>query len=187
MRLKRVLAAVMGVGLGSTVAAAQAYSTASRPFDFQAGVGYSSANANYEYVHNRIHGFAAYADFDFRAHLGIEAEFHNVSDKNTTVSQKTYEIGARSEFQFGRIDPYGKVMYGRGTQNFPANVATLSYNLFAAGAGVDFVAAKRVKLRVEYEYQDWLNAPGPGLSMKPQIITIGIAYHLPVGEPGRRR
>lgn len=168
------------------MAHAQANSTASRPFDFQIGAGYSSADANYEYVHNRINGFAAYMDFDFRPHLGLEAEFHDVSDKNTTVSQKTYEIGARSEWQFGRIDPYGKLMYGRGTQNFPANVATLSYNLFALGGGVDFVAAKRVKVRVEYEYQDWRNAPGPGLSMKPQVITIGIAYHLPPGSPGGR-
>jgi hypothetical protein len=183
----KTIAALLWVGMGAATAAAQAPSTASRPFDFQIGGGYSSANSNYEYVNNRINGLALYSDFDFKAHMGIEAEFHNVSDVNTAVYQRTYEIGARSEFQFWRLDSYAKLMYGRGTQGFPAHVAALSYNLFAAGGGIDFVAAKRVKIRVEYEYQDWLGAPGQGLSIKPQIVTIGIAYHLPSGSPGGRR
>jgi hypothetical protein len=179
------------LALTPVLAHSQDSSTASRAGDLQIGAGYSSANANYEYVHNRITGLYVYTDFDFREHYGVEASFHQLDDPNSAVYQRTYELGGRYVRHyyistFG-IHPYGKLQYGRGVLNFP-KYANLAYNLFSVAGGADFSVSRHINLRAEYEYQDWLNAPGSGLNIKPTIFSIGIAYHFDAGRvPDYRR
>ncbi len=161
----------------------QATSTASRAGDLQVGVGYSNANANYNYVTDRIRGVDIYADFDVRHHVGLELNFHQLNDPSSAVYQRTYEVGGRYVRHIGRLAPYAKGMYGRGVLNFPKNVANLAYNLLAAGAGVDLALRPRVNVRAEFEYQDWISAPGAGLQITPSLLTVGVAYHFGGGRP----
>lgn len=171
--------------LVSAHARAQAGYTASRAGDLQVGLGYSSANADYEYVHNRIAGLNFYADFDFKEHFGVEASFHQLDDPNSAVYQRSYEIGGRyvRHYSLARVpvNPYVKGMLGRGVLNFP-KYANLAYNIVSAGGGVDFAVRPHVNVRAEFEYQDWLSAPGAGLNITPSIISIGVAYHFDGGK-----
>jgi Outer membrane protein beta-barrel domain len=177
---------------------AQASSTASRALDIQIGGGFALVSPDSEPVHNK--GFGAYADVNFRAHYGIEGEFHFASDTlGTGQYEKTYEVGPRYFRTYGRFIPYIKLLYGRGVYNFtepycappagdpltepcPVNgpfvyqpVANLAYNMVAGGAGVDYELLKHVNLRADWEYQRWFHYEGSSLS--PSMFTVGGAYH----------
>jgi hypothetical protein len=177
--------------LGATpMLLAQASSTASRTLDIQIGGGYTTATPDIK--PNRFNGGAAYADVNFRAHFGVEGQFHFITDSSpggTGEYEKTYEIGARYFRTYRRFMPYAKVMYGRGvfnfTEQFQANppsgpttyvpVANLAYNMLAGGAGLDYQLLHHVNLRADWEYQRWFNFEGSSLS--PVLFTFGGAYH----------
>ena len=172
-----IFASACGSALG------QAIPTASRAGDLQVGLGYTNANADYSYVTDRIGGLNFYTDFDLREHLGVEVDFHQLEDPGSDVYERTYELGGRYVRHYGRFGPYARAMYGRGVLNFPRNVANLAYNLLAGGIGVDVAVDPRVNVRADFEYQDWLSAPGAGLNLTPSLLTVGVAYHFGGGRP----
>ncbi len=156
---------------------AQARPTATRKADLQIGGGFTYARPDYG---GPMNGGAAYFDFDFTRHLGIEGVFHFVKDRSgSDAYEKTYEIGGRYHLTYGRFVPYGKVMYGRGVFNYPAlpgsSHANLAYNLVAGGAGLDYRLMKHLNARADFEYQRWFGFPQNGLT--PKLLTIGGAYH----------
>jgi len=160
----------------------QARPTATRPADIQIGIGFTTARPDYQ--RQNFPGFAIYADIDPRAHWGVEAEYHQVfSSTGDQSQQRTGEIGGRYFWNFGALSPYGKGMYGRGSFKYPFGYTQLSYNILAAGAGVDYKATRYIHARVEYEYQHWLGFQNGGLH--PQLITFGVAYHFD-GKPRYR-
>ena len=167
---------------GASALYSQAVPTASRTGDVQIGAGYSIARP--DYVQQTFPGFAAYADFDFRPHIGIEGEFHQVYSTNGDQSyERTYAIGGRYFRTYGALVPYVKAMVGRGDFNYPFGQTELGYNLFAAGVGADFKLGPWLRVRGEYEFQKWSSFPNGGFT--PQIVTIGAAYHF-AGRPGYR-
>ena len=167
---------------GASVLYSQAIPTASRAADVQIGAGYSIARP--DYVQQTFPGFAAYADFDFRPHIGIEGEFHQVYSTNGDRSyERTYAIGGRYFRTYGALVPYVKAMVGRGDFNYPFGYTELGYNLFAAGVGADFKLGPWLRIRGEYEFQKWTSFPNGGFT--PQIVTIGAAYHF-AGRQGYR-
>jgi opacity protein-like surface antigen len=173
-----VLALLTCIG---SAAHGQARSTASRAGDLQIGGSYSSANS--DYLPQRIRGFGFYSDFDFRANLGVEVDFHQLSDPqtNSMVYERSYEVGARYFRTYNRFKPYARVSFGRGVFNFPNSVANLAYNMAVFAGGVDVEVYKRINVRAEYEYQRWLSFPPDGLN--PTMFTFGVAYHFPAGSP----
>jgi hypothetical protein len=173
---------------GSSMLLAQASPTATRALDIQVGGGFTTLNPDSQ--PSRFNGAAAYFDVNFKAHLGVEGQFHYATDAGGTGRyEKTYEIGGRYFRTYGRLIPYAKAMYGRGVYNFtvisansPASgpytyvpVANLAYNLVAGGIGVDYELLQHVNLRADWEYQHWFNYEGSALS--PNLITLGAAYH----------
>jgi opacity protein-like surface antigen len=159
---------------GATLLYGQAIPTASRTADAQIGVGYTMARP--DYVPQTFQGVAAYADFDFRPHLGVEAEFHQVNSTHGDQSfERTYEIGGRYLRTYGPLVPYVKAMIGRGDFNYPFSETELGYNMFAGGVGADFKLGSYLRVRGEYEFQKWTSFPNGGLT--PQIVTLGVAYH----------
>ena len=174
---------LLTAGAVCCLASGQALPTASRLGDLQVGVGYTDASAGYSYVTDRIRGFNFYTDFDVRHHVGLELNFHQLDDPASAVYERTYEVGGRYVRHFGNFAPYAKGMYGRGVLNFPKNVANLAYNLLAVGAGVDVAVRPRVNVRAEFEYQDWLSAPGGDLHLNPSLLTVAVAYHFGGGRP----
>jgi opacity protein-like surface antigen len=165
---------------------AQALPTATSAGVLQAGGEFNYADS--DYVPQKIKGGGFYVNFDFKYHYGIEGEFHQIndSDPTTKIYERSYEIGPRYVLHFGRIEPYAKLMYGRGVFNYPivpsltpggppqGNAANLAYNIAAVGAGVDYRLTRSVNVRVEYEMQKWFGFPPNDLS--PQVLAIGAAY-----------
>jgi len=157
----------------------QAIPTATRPADIQIGGGFTTARPDYE--PRNFPGFALYLDIDPRAHWGLEAEYHQVfSSSGDQSRQRTAEIGGRYFWNFGPFSPYGKALYGRGSFKYPFGYTQLSYNILAAGGGVDFKATRHIHARLDYEYQHWMGFQNGGLH--PQLLTIGVAYHFE-GKP----
>lgn len=172
--VKRVLIFVGLLGTAS-VLHAQATPAASRLGDLQIGAGYSNANSDYSPT-TRYQGFAIYGDFDFIPHFGVEAEFHLVSEHTSNqYYEKTYEVGGRYFRTYGPFIPYAKLMVGRGVFNYQFSQANLAYNMFAAGAGLDYKLRSYLNLRGDFEYQRWNGFPPRGLA--PTVVTVGVAYH----------
>jgi len=159
----------------ATLLPAQAVPTASRAGDVKIGGGFSSADSDY---YNRFNGGAAYFNYDFLPHIGVEGEFHFVSGTND-IYEKTYEAGGRYFRTYDRFVPYAKVMYGRGVFNYPplgdGFRANLAYNLIAGGVGVDYKVKPFLYVRADWEYQTWFGFQSSSLT--PDILTLGAAYH----------
>jgi hypothetical protein len=160
----------------ATMLHAQAAPTASRSGDLKIGGGFSSADSDYGTT--RFNGGAAYFDFDFMPHIGVEGQFHYVSSQND-LYEKTYEVGGRYFRTYGKFVPFAKLMYGRGVFNFPplpnGARANLAYNLAAGGIGVDYKVLPYIYVRADWEYQHWFGFANSSLS--PNILTLGAAYH----------
>ena len=156
----------------------QAKPTATRAGDLQIGGTFSMASSDYST--NYFRGFGVYSSFDFRYHVGVIAEFHQLNDPRNLhgMYERTYEIGPRYILHYGRVNPYAKALFGRGVFNYPkvgpGLGANLAYNVAAAGGGVDYHLSRSVNLRVDYEYQRWLGFAPNGLT--PAIVGVGAAY-----------
>jgi len=184
--LSRVLLLLVSlVCFGDTWLHGQAIPTASSAGDLQIGAMFTLANTDYR--PDKFKGYGFYTTFDFRYHVGIEGEFHQVNDPDPKdgVYERTYEIGPRYVLRHGRYNPYAKLMYGRGVFNYPlepvspgsstlVQTANLAYNIGAIGAGLDYRILPGLNARVDYEYQKWLSFPPNGLS--PQLLSFGAAY-----------
>jgi len=157
-------------------APAQSGPTASRVGDLQLGAGFVFAHSDFNFTPIHLLGYAGYIDFAKRPHWGGEFDFHQTkSSSDSTVYERTYEIGPRIFVHRGPFVPYAKVLYGRGVYNFHNDVANVAYNMFTGGGGIDFALRPSINLRADYEYQTWLGFPIADLH--PSVITIGIAYH----------
>ncbi len=157
-------------------ARAQSMPTASRLGDLQIGGGFVFAKSDYNFTPIHLIGGAAYTTFDMRTHWGGEFNFHqNRATEDSTVYERTYEIGPRIFIARGPFIPYAKVLYGRGVYNFHNSVANVAYNMVTFGGGADFQLRRSLNLRADYEYQTWMSFPITNLH--PSVITIGVAYH----------
>jgi len=162
---------------GASMLHAQASATASRTIDLKVGGGYTTAASDYG---ERMTGGMGYFDLDVTAHLGMEGEFHFITEGSNQIYEKTYEVGGRYFRTYGKLVPYAKVLYGRGVFNYPAFVPdgphpNLAYNLFAGGIGADYKVLPYLYVRGDLEFQRWLSFPTSGLT--PTLFTVGVAYH----------
>ncbi len=174
------LFAVLLILSGTYTAIGQAKATATRFAEGQVGGSYLNGYA--DYTVSRFNGLGAYADLDFRHGIGIEAEYHYITDmdSNYLIYERSYEIGARYSRHYKRFQPYGKIMVGRGTFDYLKD--NNPYNLYAFGFGTDIRVYKSINVRVEDEFQKWLAGSGPGAAvipngLSPNIPTVGVAYH----------
>jgi hypothetical protein len=170
---------------GSGLAHGQASATASRAGDLQ--VGASFMNGNSDYARSRFNGYGIYADLDFHHGFGVEAEFRTINDGDpfpqTNVYERTYQVGGRYSRHYGRFQPFGKLLVGRGVLNYPYNSANLAYNMGSVGVGTDIRIRRHINARVDYEYQKWFSFSKDGSpntnndSLTPTILSGGFAYH----------
>jgi Outer membrane protein beta-barrel domain len=150
--------------------------TASRAGDLQIGGGLILGTSDYNFTSTRLTGGAFYTTFDARSHWGGEFNFHqSQSSVDSTVYERTFEVGPRIYLDRERIAPYAKVLYGRGIYNFHNNVANLAYNMYTFGGGADFAITRSINLRGDYEYQNWAGFPLG--TLHPSVVTIGVAFH----------
>ncbi len=179
----RMLLLICIAGASAPHLNAQATPTAESAGDLQIGAMFNLASP--DYFPEKFTGYGGYTTFDFRYHLGIEGEFHQINDSNSTrdVYERTFEIGPRYVLRHHRYNPYAKLLYGRGVFKYPSEedntgkigpTATIAYNIGAIGAGLDYRVLPGLNARVDYEYQRWFGFPPHGLT--PQILSIGVAY-----------
>jgi hypothetical protein len=156
------------------------------PISFTVGGSFSYFNANY--AGNQLGGVTAFADispfvFD---HLGMETEGRwLLFNGSHSFREYNYLAGPKVRLpwgQHGPLHPYAKALAGQGIIDFPDHLAYGRYAIFAFGGGVDASVTRRWKIRADYEYQIWPNAPGiPGLSspaLKPNGVTLGASYRV---------
>lgn len=155
---------------------AQGLPTATRAGDLQIGGGFTVARSGYNFTPLHLIGESVYATFDKRHRWGGEFDFHNVKPtEDSTIYERTYEIGPRVFILRDPFKPYAKAMIGRGVYNFSQSRANIAYNVFTFGVGVDLAVRRSLNVRLDYEYQNWLGFP---LGMlHPSVLTIGAAYH----------
>ena len=179
LRFRAITWAVFAICLAAFAphpANAQIRETASRVGDLQLGGGFVFASSNYNFNPMHLIGGAFYTTFDMKAHWGGEFNFRqNSSTSDSTVYERTYEIGPRIFIHRGAFSPYAKALYGRGIYNFSQNVANVAYNVYTFGGGADFQVRRSINVRADYEYQTW--AGFPIADLHPSVITIGAAYH----------
>ncbi|HKO20006.1 MAG TPA: hypothetical protein VJU82_14070 [Acidobacteriaceae bacterium] len=155
---------------------AQGLPTATRAGDLQIGGGFTFARSAYNFTPLHLVGESVYATFDMRHRWGGEFDFHNVKPtEDSTVYERTYEIGPRVFVLRDPFKPYAKVMYGRGVYNFSQSRANIAYNIYTIGGGIDISVRRSLNVRADYEYQNWAGFPLG--TLHPSVVTIGAAYH----------
>ena len=168
--------AVVAACCASIPARAQSEPTATRAGDLQIGGGFVFATSDYNFTPIHLIGGAAYTTFDKRNHWGGEFDFRqNRSTADSTVYERTFEIGPRIFLARGPFIPYAKVLYGRGIYNFSNNIANVAYNLYTYGGGVDVRVRRSINVRGDYELQNWAGFPLG--TLHPSVITVGVAFH----------
>jgi hypothetical protein len=181
--VRHVFGLAWAAAVSAALLVAQTPPTASRLGNLQIGATFNLASPDYS--DQTFKGFGFYSTFDFRRHLGIEAEFHQLNDPNPAegIYERTYEIGPRYVMHFGPFSPYAKLMVGRGVFNFPPSpsdpsggpAANLAFNMWAVGFGADYRVRPSFNIRADYELQQWPSFPPNGLA--PRVFSVGVAYH----------
>jgi opacity protein-like surface antigen len=178
LRAVEILAAAAIVSFLPTAPAAHAQSkpAASRMADLQVGGGLVFAHSGYNFTPISLIGGAGYFTVDWRTHWGVEGDFrHARANGDTTIYERTYEVGPRLFMTRGMTSPYAKFMVGRGVYNFHNSIANVAYNLYSYGGGADFRVARSLNVRADYELQNWIGFPLG--TLHPSVITVGVAYH----------
>lgn len=175
-----LLTLALGAVLGAvSVMQAQKLPTATRSLDVQAGGDFIYGHSDYG---TTMKGYGGYGTIDFKPHFGLMLDFHQANGTNQ-IYERTYEVGARYVRHYGRINPYAKIMIGRGVFNFPppsfstVSAANLAYDMGAVGGGVDYKLRRSINIRGDYEYQVWKSGPGIVHGLTPQLASVGVAYH----------
>jgi opacity protein-like surface antigen len=176
--LKKVLTigSLVGVLSFASIGHSQALPTATARGALQAGVGWTYAEP--DYGQKAIQGVTIFGDFDFRVHLGAEAEYHYIAlETPTDLAENSFLIGPRFILPRGRLSMYGKVLFGTGSiviqevQDNPEGGAG-TYFAYAVGGGVDYRITRHLVARGDFEYQHWSYLTG----LTPSAFTVGAAY-----------
>jgi len=174
--LKRILILLCLSVAALPLLRAQEIPTETRAGELQLGGGYSIANPDYS--PHRFYGPYLYGTFDFRDHIGVEFDFHQVSEPskwNEGLYERTYQAGIRYVWHYKRLDPYVRGTVGRGVFNYANNSANLAYDLWSLGGGLDIRTTRYLNVRlIDYDYQTWTTfSPN---NLEPRILSFGAAY-----------
>ena len=169
----RFPALLLLLGIATATVHAQAVPAATIPGDIQVGAGYVSANP--DYGPTRSNGFFIFADADLWKHFGAEADYHRISEAGqTTITESTYEFGARYRYPIRNLSPYVKIMIGAGNFAFGSSYQSGTYRNYVGGGGLDYRLTDHFVLRGDYEYQRWGTFPPHGL--QPNLFSAGVAF-----------
>jgi opacity protein-like surface antigen len=162
------------------------YDAERAPISLSAGGSFSYFGADYGGYH--VMGPTAFVDFSpiIWDHVAAEAEGRWLTlNASQGFREYNYLIGPVYRITLTRhpsLHPYVKGLVGAGIIDFPNNLAYGRYFAIAPGGGVDFTLSRRVRLRADYEFQIWPNAPDipgtPGGTMTPNGVSVGVTYRI---------
>jgi hypothetical protein len=162
------------------------YEAERAPVSFSTGGAFSFFDAAYGGY--KVMGAVAYVNFSplIWDHVGAEAEGRWLTF-NASRGFREYNYLAGPVYRITlsehrRLHPYVKALVGQGDIDFPNHLAYGRYFVLAPGGGVDMTLTRRWRLRADYEYQIWPDAPGiPGLAsgvMRPNGVSVGFTYRI---------
>jgi opacity protein-like surface antigen len=178
---------LLAVLLAAIPAAAQsAYDAERAPLSLAVGGSFSFFDAAYSGY--KVVGAATSIDFSplLWDHLAGEAEGRWLTlNASRGFAEYNYLAGPVYRITLSEhrgLHPYVKGLIGEGVVDFPNHLAYGRYFVVAPGGGVDMTLNQRWRLRADYEYQVWPQAPGiPGWSggiMKPNGASVGFTYRV---------
>jgi len=157
----------------------------SSPRSLWVGAEYSNISASFPYQSDqRLQGGGAFVDYNLSRHLGLEFDARFLPSGGFQGStESSYLVGPKGFFlERGRFRPYGKMLVGDGKIHYPFAIGDASYLALAPGAGASYRIDRRWMLRIDYEYQLWLNSPGyanePNHVLTPNGFYLGFAYRV---------
>ncbi len=141
-------------------------------------VGVAASGYTLGYGDRKIIGLAGWVDADTIRRLGVEGEIRRLEyHQRANVHAETYLAGFRYHLNYGRMQPYIKVLGGDGHFNFPYNFATGNYLVIAGGGGLDYRLSRRWTARGDFEYQEWpqftfgaMNSIGASVGIRYRIF-----------------
>ena len=149
------------------------------------GAEYSNMDASFPYQSgDRLAGVGVFADFNLRAHLGLEGDARFMQFGGYQAeTERTLLGGPRFRFnRLGKFQPYAQGLIGAATVQYPFKIGQASYLAVAPAGGVSYRVSGRWLVRAQYEYQFWLNSPGyvnePAHQLKPNGLQVGVAFRL---------
>jgi hypothetical protein len=140
-------------------------------------VGVAASGFTLGYGDRKIIGLAAWVDADTIRRFGVEGELRRLEyHQRANVHAETYLAGLRYHLNYGRMQPYIKVLGGDGHFNFPYNFGTGNYFVIAGGGGLDYRLNRRWAARGDFEYQEWPQFTFG--AMNSIGATVGIRYRI---------
>lgn len=128
-------------------------------------------------------GPGAYVDVRFSRWVQLEAEARWMRlHQYINIHQDNYLVGPRVPIHtfFGRVTPYGKVLFGLTEMNFEFNATSCRCETIAYGGGADVKLDNRWTLRaVDFEFQQlpsWYQLQNSQLH--PYGVSAGISYRI---------
>lgn len=189
--MKRLLGILLAcvVCAGAVAADAQVAPSATRPeFSITAGGLFSAFQPDYggggiaAASPNRLYGMGAYVDMRLRRWVQVEFEGRWLRfNQFLQINQDNYLVGPRIPIHtYGRVTPYGKVLFGMSHMNFEFGQTSCRCTTIAYGGGADVQLTKRLSWRaVDFEYQQWPDWYALQTSqLHPYGFSTGIGYKI---------
>lgn len=182
----RLFLIVTALFLAPSLVAQTAYDAERAPVQLTVGGSFSFFDAGYG--GNKVMGAVSTVNFSpiLWDHVGAEAEGRWLT-LNGSRGFREYNYLAGPVYRITlsehhALHPYVKGLIGEGIVDFPNHLAYGRYFVTAPGGGVDLTLNSRWRLRADYEYQIWPQAPGiAGWSagiMKPNGVSVGFTYRV---------
>jgi hypothetical protein len=146
---------------------------------FRVAAGGAASLLHLGYDQHNLAGYSFFLDADTIRGLGVEGEAHWFKLRKLNGEHvETYSAGVRYHRNWGKAQPYGKLMIGIGDLSFPYGYATGRYGVWTVGGGLDYSLSRRVYLRViDAEYQSWPEFNFGAISSYGLSVGVKIRLH----------
>lgn len=174
----------------------QATSTASATVQFSAFGGASGVYTGLNGSRNL--SITAGADMTLRSYFGvhpsIEVRGTYPVNKGKVGGEKNILVGLVLSKNFGNLQPYGDILFGRGQINFQPPYLAPAGNLYyvqsssaviSPGVGVNYIFGRRLGIKGDFQLQRYVSPVTTSGSVYSKSITLGVVYRLNVGGVGR--
>jgi len=177
LRISRIAATLLILGLSHSALRAQALPTALGPGTYiSIGGGISAAPSDYN--GRNIGGAAIFMDVQPTFRYGLEAETRFLRYRTDEgVTQTNYLAGIHAGIRPQRFRPYAKFLVGATRIQAPFGYGQGTFFTFVPGTGVDYTLTDRWTVRVvDLEYQ--IVPQFIGADVRNLAVTIGLSFRL---------
>lgn len=166
---------------------AQSSPTASRTGDLSVYGAYARVTPDYGPQKNNGAIFGVDYTRFLRWPVTPSLEFRGKVAPGPVVGERTFGGGIRVERRFRHFRPYADFLISSGVMTFTHPTINTKGELYAsdnsivysAGLGVDYDVTRRWSGRFDYQFEHW--SLGTNQTYTPEVMSIGVVYHIPFG------